>query len=354
MATLAEKMDVDPVTKKIDVVLTDEDIAYEEDILRNEFSIRSWQRYIDHKLKTKSPPKAVRLLYERALKIFNRSYKLWYSYLKYRRKLLQSKPPYDPAWGNLCDAYERCLIFLNKMPRIWIDYCDIMVRRGLIVETRRVFDRALRALPITQHQRIWPLYIKFVTQHKIPETTIRVYRRYLKVKPEAREDFVEYLVGIDQLDEAASQLAILVNEDQKISAHGKTTHQLWMQLCELIAKNPNKIHTLKVDPIIRQGIHRYTDQVGILWLLLAEYYVRIPNFERARDIYEEALVSVSTVRDFSQVFDAYSKFAERLTSIKLSALEKAKFPEIEEKELELELYMSRYEYLLQRRPLLLN
>lgn len=94
---------------------TDEDIAYEEDILRNEFSIRSWQRYIDHKLKTKGSPKAVKLLYERALKIFNRSYKLWYAYLKYRRKLIQSKPPYDQAWGHLCDAYERCLIFLNKV-----------------------------------------------------------------------------------------------------------------------------------------------------------------------------------------------------------------------------------------------
>ncbi|KAE9548019.1 hypothetical protein FO519_008768 [Halicephalobus sp. NKZ332] len=338
----------------MEVVLTDEDIAYEEDILRNEFSIRSWQRYIDHKLKTKGSPKAVKLLYERALKIFNRSYKLWYAYLKYRRKLLQSKPPYDPAWSHLCDAYERCLIFLNKMPRIWIDYCDIMVRRGLITETRRIFDRALRALPITQHHRIWPQYIEFVKSHNIPDTAIRVFRRHLKVKSEVREDFVEYLIEIHQLDEAANQLAVLVNEDAKVSAHGKTGHQLWMQLCGLISKNPNKIHTLKPDPIIRQGIHRYTDEVGILWLALAEYYVRIPNFERARDVYEEALVSVSTVRDFSQTFDAYAKFAERLTSIKMSALEKAKASEIEDKELELELYMSRYEHLIERRPLLLN
>ena len=240
------------------------------------------------------------------------------------------------------------------MPRIWIDYCDIMIRRGLITETRRVLDRALRALPITQHHRIWPQYIEFVKSHNIPDTAIRVFRRYLKIKPEVREDFVDYLVGIHQLDEAANQLAILVNEDAKISAHGKTTHQLWMQLCDLISKNPNKIHTLKPDPIIRQGIHRYTDEVGILWLALAEYYVRIPNFERARDIYEEALISVSTVRDFSQIFDAYAKFAERLTSIKMTALEKAKPSEIEDKELELELYMSRYEHLIERRPLLLN
>lgn len=68
------------------------------------------------------------------------------------------------------------------MPRIWIDYLDLMIRRGLITETRRVFDRAIRALPVTQHMRIWPQYITFLTSCDIPDTTIRVYRRYLKVK----------------------------------------------------------------------------------------------------------------------------------------------------------------------------
>uniref|UniRef100_A0AC35G3K7 Pre-mRNA-splicing factor SYF1 n=1 Tax=Panagrolaimus sp. PS1159 TaxID=55785 RepID=A0AC35G3K7_9BILA len=354
MAAEVEPMQIDSSAARYSEFFTDEDLPYEENINRNPNDLRPWQRYIDDKLKRKSPPKAIKFLYERALKIFNRSYKLWYAYLKYRRRLIYEKPPTHIAWSYLCDAYERCLVFLNKMPRIWLDYCDIMVRRGLVTETRRVFDRALRALPVTQHNRIWPQYTKFVMSHNIPETTIRVYRRYLKLKPTVREDFVEYLIGIDQLDEAANQLAILVNEDNKASAKGKTTHQLWMELCNLISKNPNKIHTLKADPIIRQGIHRYTDQVGILWLALAEYYTRIPNFERARDIYEEALVSVSTVRDFSQIFDAYSKFAERLVSIKMTALEKAKASETEDKELELELYMTRFEHLIERRPLLLN
>lgn len=67
------------------------------------------------------------------------------------------------------------------MPRLWLDYCELMVHRGLITETRRVFNRALLALPVTQHNRIWPLYIEFVTLHNVPETAIRVYRRYLKV-----------------------------------------------------------------------------------------------------------------------------------------------------------------------------
>ena len=68
------------------------------------------------------------------------------------------------------------------MPRIWLDYCEFLMSQGLITRTRRTFDRALRALPITQHPRIWPLYIKFVRMYDLKETAVRVYRRYLKVR----------------------------------------------------------------------------------------------------------------------------------------------------------------------------
>lgn len=67
------------------------------------------------------------------------------------------------------------------MPRIWLDYCQFIVSQCKITRSRRTFDRALRALPITQHSRIWPLYLKFARNLPLPETAIRVYRRYLKV-----------------------------------------------------------------------------------------------------------------------------------------------------------------------------
>lgn len=67
------------------------------------------------------------------------------------------------------------------MPRVWIDYCQFMVSQCKITRSRRTFDRALRALPITQHPRIWPLYLRFARNLPLPETAIRVYRRYLKV-----------------------------------------------------------------------------------------------------------------------------------------------------------------------------
>lgn len=78
------------------------------------------------------------------------------------------------------------VIFMTKcqflqMPRIWLDYLHFLIDQGKITRTRRCFDRALRALPVTQHNRIWPLYLKFMRSHDLPETAVRVYRRYLKV-----------------------------------------------------------------------------------------------------------------------------------------------------------------------------
>ena len=67
------------------------------------------------------------------------------------------------------------------MPRIWIDYCKTLVVQRKLTRTRRTFDRALRALPITQHYRIWPLYIDFVKSYPVHETAVRVFRRMLKV-----------------------------------------------------------------------------------------------------------------------------------------------------------------------------
>ena len=144
-----------------------------------------------------------------------------------------------------------------------------MVSQCKITKTRIVFDRALRALPITQHNRIWPLYLKFVTEHDIPETAVRIYRRYLKVHtmnyfiilrsslypiiiiiiiivrmqlcPEDTEDYIEYLKGIERLDEAALKLAEVVNNLKFVSKKGKSNHQLWNELCDLISENPDKV-----------------------------------------------------------------------------------------------------------------
>merc|ERR1719481_1978306 len=293
------------------------------------------------------------LVFERALKELPGSYKLWYNYLKVRRKQMKGRCVTDPGYDAVNNCFERSLVWMHKMPRIWIDYCKFLTKQGKVTRTRRVFDRALRALPPTQHDRIWPLYIKFVTMHNIPETAIRVFRRNLQMFPENSEQYIEYLTSVEKLDEASQVLAKCVNNPDFVSKEGKSNHQMWNELCDMISKNPTKIQSLNVDAIIRSGLRRYTDQVGHLWNSLADYYIRSGLFERARDVYEESIQTVTTVRDFTQVFDAYAQFEELALSKKMEEVAEQDNPG-DEDEVEIELRMGRFESLMDRRPLLLN
>ena len=74
------------------LVLNEEDLAYEEEILRNPNMIKPWIRYIEHK--ADSPRNILNLVFERALKELPGSYKLWYNYLKVNYTFFHDKAIY--------------------------------------------------------------------------------------------------------------------------------------------------------------------------------------------------------------------------------------------------------------------
>uniref|UniRef100_A0A667FHB5 Pre-mRNA-splicing factor SYF1 n=1 Tax=Lynx canadensis TaxID=61383 RepID=A0A667FHB5_LYNCA len=409
-----------------DLVFEEEDLPYEEEIMRNQFSVKCWLRYIE--FKQGAPKPRLNQLYERALKLLPCSYKLWYRYLKARRAQVKHRCVTDPAYEDVNNCHERAFVFMHKvgaggrgraraegevqvdgdrgigvlsprcarggaglaledgvpglaaflatghvpslwssrgasgsdparpprlqMPRLWLDYCQFLMDQGRITHTRRTFDRALRALPITQHSRIWPLYLRFLRSHPLPETAVRGYRRFLKLSPESAEEYIEYLKSSDRLDEAAQRLATVVNDERFVSKAGKSNYQLWHELCDLISQNPDKVQSLNVDAIIRGGLTRFTDQLGKLWCSLADYYIRSGHFEKARDVYEEAIRTVMTVRDFTQVFDSYAQFEESMIAAKMETA--SELGREEEDDVDLELRLARFEQLIGRRPLLLN
>lgn len=78
-----------------------------------------------------------------------------------------------------------------------------------------------------------------------------------------------------------------------------------------------KVKGLRVEAIIRSGLRTFTDEAGHLWCSLADFFIRQAHFEQARDVYEEAISSVVTVRDFSMIFDAYTQFEESMISAKI-------------------------------------
>ncbi|KAI3839561.1 hypothetical protein MKW92_044642 [Papaver armeniacum] len=296
-----------------------DDLLYEEEILRNPFSLKLWWRYLI--ARKESPFKKRSVLYERALKALPGSYKLWYAYLRERLEIVRNLPVTHSQYEILNNTFERALFTMHKMPKIWIMYLQTLTEQKLVTLTRTSFDRALCALPVTQHDRIWGSYVYFVSQKGIPiQTSLRVYRRYLRFDPAQIEDFIEFSKNSKLWQEAAERLAQVLNDDKFYSVKGKTKHQLWLELCDLLTSHATEVSGLDVDAIIRAGISKFTDMVGTLWTSLADYYIRKGLFGNARDVFEEGITTVVTVRDFSVIFDAYSQFELSLISARMDSL----------------------------------
>uniref|UniRef100_A0A5B7AHX3 Pre-mRNA-splicing factor SYF1 n=1 Tax=Davidia involucrata TaxID=16924 RepID=A0A5B7AHX3_DAVIN len=302
-----------------DLYPSQDDLLYEEELLRNPFSLKLWWRYLI--ARTEAPFKKRAVIYERSLKALPGSYKLWYAYLRERLELVRNLPITHSQYQTLNNTFERALVTMHKMPRVWIMYLQTLTDQKLLTRTRRTFDRALCALPVTQHDRIWDPYLVFVSQKGVPiETSLRVYRRYLKYDPSHIEDFIEFLVNSSLWQEAAERLAGVLNDDRFYSIKGKTKHRLWLELCDLLTQHAKDVLGLNVDAIIRGGIRKFTDEVGRLWTSLADYYIRRNLVEKARDIFEEGMTTVVTVRDFSVIFDAYSQFEESMLALKMEEI----------------------------------
>lgn len=125
-----------------------------------------------------------------------------------------------------------------------------------------------------------------------------------------------------------------------------------MQLCDLMSAHPDEVLSLRADPIIRSGIGRYKEHTAKLWTSLAQYYIRLGQLEKARDVFEEAIDKVTTVRDFSAIWDTYTVFEDKLINATNALAEEGDMTE--EEALDFDLGLARYENLLDRQPLLLN
>lgn len=124
--------------------------------------------------------------------------------------------------------------------------------------------------------------------------------------------------------------------------------------------DPSNSRLLDVEGIVeRDGLQVYKDQAGRLWTGLATYWIKRGEFERATATFEKGLAAVVTIRDFTQIFDAYAEFSETMISTLMDALadednlEDEDF-DAEETEQELDERMKSFEELMDRRPFLVN
>ncbi|KAL9637368.1 MAG: hypothetical protein Q9164_002233 [Protoblastenia rupestris] len=342
-------------------LISADDQVYEQDILRDPGSIKPWLLYIDYKHQHGSLLEQAFVL-ERACTQLPRSYKLWRLYLDLRIKHLRNKNPavHSTEYAKVNALFEKALVLLNKMPKIWEMYLNFLMKQPFVTATRRTFDRALRALPLTQHNRVWALYRPFAISAS-GDTAIRVWRRYMQIHPEDTEDFIELLIDQGRYTEAIKKYMDILNNPKFRSKNTKSSFQLWNEMVDLSVAHAKEIETgllsgINVDMIIRSGIQRFADQRGKLWTGLATYWIKRGNFERARDVFEEGITTVMTVRDFTIIFDSYAEFEESIISALMdqAAIRSEKGQVNEDADFDLDIRMMRFEQLMDRRPFLVN
>ncbi|KAK8849485.1 pre-mRNA-splicing factor SYF1 [Kwoniella newhampshirensis] len=124
--------------------------------------------------------------------------------------------------------------------------------------------------------------------------------------------------------------------------------------------DPASSRLLDVEGIVeRDGLEIYKDQAGRLWTGLATYWIKRGEFDRASATFERGLAAVVTIRDFTQIFDAYAEFSETMISTLMDALADEDNAEdedfdVEDTEADLDERMKKFEELMDRRPFLVN
>ena len=90
---------------------------YESELARNPYNLRTWLAFLN--TEKNSMPINRFVVYERAVKHLPRSYKLWVAYLTDLSTRLKGKKVTDKRCMGLKNTFERALVHMNKMPRIW-------------------------------------------------------------------------------------------------------------------------------------------------------------------------------------------------------------------------------------------
>jgi pre-mRNA-splicing factor SYF1 len=168
---------------------------------------------------------------------------------------------------------------------------------------------------LTQHSKIWEVVSEKAKSIKNGTVGKHILERYLKLNPDFIEDYVSYLKDIRDWRAASRYLLKLIDDERFVSSKGRSKYEFCMELCEMVAHNPESCTHIDGESVIRHSIKRYTDEVGNLWNFLAEFYIRQGLFEKARDMFEEGIESVMCARDFGIVYSAYLKFEEELLTI---------------------------------------
>lgn len=171
------------------------------------------------------------------------------------------------------------------------------------------------SLPISQHEKIWPVYIDFVEQHGSDALLSHVGHRLCILDKSFKEKLVKTFLSRKMTLRAMEMLIEMIDDEEFVSGELATKYDLVMYLLKVIRENADTLPENKCEQVFRHFLNKYSDEVGNMWVSFANYFIRRGMFEKARSIFEEALNEVKVSRDFGVVYNAYLRFEESVLAI---------------------------------------
>lgn len=225
-----------------------------------------------------------------------------------------------------------------------LEYLEFMSKSNSITNTRRLYDKALQALPVTQHDLIWTSFLRWVKSVNIPELSYRTFKRYVMFNADGFELLVQYLID-------SGDYSMMIREVVRGLEMGNNSlnYYLISKITDVISEQGKFVvaDAKYMDLLFRRCIAHYPDEIGPLWCKFAQCYIHLGEVQRANDIFEEGMDSVATIRDFTLVFENYVKIIELLVHTQMSS-------SLESNNTDLDLLLSKLEYLVEKRSLLIN
>jgi pre-mRNA-splicing factor SYF1 len=366
----------------------------------------------------------------RAVSHLPRSYKLWKLVWEYTVKQYDDGSDATPSSAVVMACFERALLTLSAYPRVWMAYIEWLLLPQHTTTTisftqlRRTINRGLCSVAVTQHEKLWSCitdtllsleyYTTRNTNNRDVDTTTtnalqfmpwesadRLLRRYCMLKPEFTAEYAAWCEKHGRWGAAASAYQELLNSTNS----SPDQQDVWQSFTELVAQHSESVESAGIpwEAILNTAIaqqlehdeaskkkredasivvtssNKSNTMLGLLYSWLASAWIQRGSFDMAVAVYEEGLLRVRTVRDFSVLYSAYLQLVEGLLTALTDSLTDDDMVDDEDdaaaavpdndwdlllssgdsnttrnKLADMELAMARAEHLTARRPLLLN
>ncbi|KAI6009909.1 hypothetical protein BKA83DRAFT_4133141 [Pisolithus microcarpus] len=266
------------------------------------------------------------------------SFKLWKSYLQMRMSYMLGSPIHEERAGGgkkfpvLRDALEE-----HNYSEEWDSGLDGVISleewKSLIATYECTLTwlpkTLLLALKLPSYCCLWQggLHVgsMSVLKGKVPTSYLGLLGHRLLFAEE---------VGLDVSDTVESNAM-----DARADAEAKVKElHLWMgnsykKLLPMYNEDEDLLSKCKLNIehiICKDGLRVYKDQAGCFWTDIATYWIIQGEFDRAKTMFKASIASALTTRDFTQIFQVYTKFCESIIGTMIEGLENPDEDEDEE------------------------